>query len=311
MTGLNRLIFVFPLLALPFSGCSESGGDAAAVRIDPLAVDGQKALANVKKLVAIVPRDSGTAGAMRAAEQLRDALTPNVDVCRIDQFEDDTPRGRLEFRNVIGVIKGSGDGLVILGSHYDTKSGISEKFQGANDSGSSSGLLLELARVLHAGPKLPFSVIFVFFDGEESMEEYGVHDGLHGSRRMAKMLVKDGRAERVRAMILLDMIGDRDLTVTLPRNGDHRLRKLTLKAASSVGIRQKIRLSRSAVLDDHAPFRDVGIPAIDIIDFEYGSAPGKNDYWHTDADTVEHISAQSLSEIGRLVIHVLNALASE
>jgi len=195
---------------------------------------------------------------------------------------------------------------VLLGSHYDTKVGISDKFQGANDSGSSSGLLLELARVLHDSGPLPYTVVFIFFDGEESLKKYSKIDGLHGSRRFAKQLEVRGQAENIKAMILLDMIGDSDLTVTIPHNVDSGLRKSAFAAARKVGIRSKFSLSRTAVLDDHVPFIEVGIPVIDLIDFKYGSAPGLNDYWHTDGDNMEHISRESLKSIGQVVIYMLN-----
>ena len=290
-------------------GCQQEVPKVPVAVIDTGAVDGEVALENARQLLEFTPRDAGTPGAQKAAEFLQQAVAPYVDRCRIDEFEDDTPRGRLTFRNVIGVLKGGTDGIVILASHYDTKSGIAD-FQGANDSGSSSGLLLELSRVLNSSPRLPFTVIFLFLDGEECMDGYSRHDGLHGSRRMAKVLRQQGHLRNVKAMILLDMVGDRDLTLTLPRNVDPRLRKMAFAAARDAGIRKKIGLAEMAILDDHVPFIEAGIPAIDLIDFHYGSAPGLNDYWHTAADSLEHISASSLRDSGAIAVGIINRLAA-
>ena len=200
---------------------------------------------------------------------------------------------------------------IILASHYDTKSGIGPAFEGANDSGSSSGLLLELAKVLHEQQPLPFTIMFAFFDGEECMQKYDSHDGLHGSRRLVQQLRTRKVLPQVRAMILLDMIGDRDLTITLPRNIDRKLMGMAFDAARKAGIRQKFSLTKSMVTDDHVPFLEAGIPTLNLIDFQHGSKPGLNDYWHTEQDSIERISADSLQAMGNVVINILNAIGSE
>ena len=282
----------------------------APPRLDPAAYDGAKALQEAQGVVDLGPRDAATAGAEAAAKHLRDRLQAAGVEASIDEFKAQSPKGETVFRNVMGRLPGAGKGLVILASHYDTKSGI-PNFQGANDSASSSGALLELARVMAEGPELPFEVLFVFFDGEECMEHYGVSDGLHGSRYLAKKLIDDGRARSVKAMILLDMIGDRDLTVTLPRNSTPALISMVFDAAREDGSRGKFSLSNLQIGDDHDPFFSAGIQAIDIIDFSYGSAPGRNDYWHTDADTMDKISAESLGTVGRVVLRMVNKLAAE
>jgi glutaminyl-peptide cyclotransferase len=236
----------------------------------------------------------------------------------IDDFIDPTPYGSNRFRNVIGKIPG-GPGRIILMAHYDTKGGIGAGFEGANDSGSGVGVLLELARVISAAragleaggttPVLPPSVWVAFLDGEECHDSYGPVDGFHGSRRLARQVVEAGDRKRVGAVILLDMIGDRDLTVTIPRNSTPELVALAFRAAEEEGVRPAFSLFPGAIFDDHQAFLDVGLPAVDLIDFEFGSAPRKNDYWHTEQDTLDKLSAASLATIGKVVIRMVNALS--
>jgi hypothetical protein len=302
---------VLVVLAVLGAGCrpavTSAGGDW---RLDSAKVDGRRALGQVRALVDITPRDSGSAGACSAAEHLQAELKRFVSEVELDVFTNNTPRGNMVFRNVVGMVPGNRQEIVVLISHYDTKAGISDEFQGANDSGSSSGLLLELARLLHEGPQpLPYTVMFGFLDGEECIEAYSANDGLHGSRRLVKQLQARGVAKNIKAVILLDMVGDCDLNIAIPHNADRYLRKIALEAARRGGERDKFGLASNNVLDDHVPFLEAGIPAIDLIDFEYGSKPGLNDYWHTEQDTLEHISAQSLVAVGRVVVYMLNILA--
>ena len=228
----------------------------------------------------------------------------------IDTFTDKSPKGDIEFHNVWGVIPGTEDELVILASHYDTKDGIADDFTGANDSGSSTGLLIELARILRKRSGPGPEIVIVFFDGEECMEEYGKHDGLHGSRYLAKSLIQNGRRSRVRAMILMDMIGDKDLNVTIPRNSTRELITMAFAAAKAEGARAKFGYyeGRYGILDDHVPFLEGGMPSIDLIDFEFGSKPGENDYWHRPEDTLDKLSADSVALVGRVVVRMLNEL---
>ncbi len=275
------------------------------------ALDGERALALVRELVAITPRHSGSPGAEQAARWIAGSITSFTDTCEIDTFTDASSDELLRFHNVIATLKGTGGKTVILGSHFDTKSGISDTFQGANDSGSSTGLLIELARVLHAQPRLPYTVVFAFFDGEECRRAYGPTDGLHGSRRYAQKLVDAERLDSIQAVIVLDMIGDKDLTVTIPRNTTRSLAALAFRAAADEGVRDRFRLAPGDVLDDHVPFFQRGVPTLNLIDFEYGSAPGQNDLWHTDQDLIENLSAESLQHVGRVTLRILNALAAE
>ena len=280
------------------------------------AANGTHALARVAALCALGPRDTGTPGGERAAQWLAAELRHEGLEPLIDTFTNDTPSGPLTCRNVLVDVDrarppeapsaSASDTCLVLLSHFDTKTGISTNFIGANDGGSSTGLLLEFAHLLHNTPLQHCSVLFGFLDGEECRVQYGPHDGFHGSRRLAAQLAAKHR--NIRAVILLDMIGDRDLTVTLPANGSRELTLLTLEAANTVGVREKFSLADGRVLDDHQAFLDVGFPAVDLIDFIFGSAPGLNDFWHTPADTLDKISAESLTSVGQVVAEMLRRL---
>jgi len=281
---------------------------AAAADLTPQ-VDGQVALDEVRAFVALGARVSGTPGAQAAANYLAKRLAALGLNPQVDVFEAPTRGGAVTFRNVTATCPGTRTNeLVVLISHYDTKAGIAADFAGANDSGSSTGLLLALAPHLNK-QQLPFSVMLAFVDGEECVKQYSARDGLHGSRRLLERLAGPGQALRVRAAIVLDMVGDRDLTITIPRNSTTALIQAAFAAAEALNVRQHFRLYGTAILDDHVPFFEAGIPAIDLIDFEFGSSPGRNNYWHTTADTIDKLSPDSLAIVGRVVLKMLNDLA--
>ena len=264
---------------------------------------GTNALLRVQCLCALGPRDALTSGAEAAARWIAAELEAAGLKPSIDIFNDPASDGTARiFRNVTASAPGTGAGHILVLSHYDTKAGISSAFIGANDGGSSTGLLLALASHFAHHPAVP-SVTFAFLDGEECLIAYGPFDGLHGSRHLAKTMRESG--ERLDAVILLDMVGDRDLRLTLPRNGTARLKTALLDAAEAQGLRAKVKLVPYDILDDHQPFLDAGFPAVDLIDFEYGSAPELRDYWHTDADTPDKLSAASLRDVGAIVLELI------
>ncbi len=270
---------------------------------------GEHALAETAALVKIVPRESGTGGARRAAVHLETRMQEIGVPAVIDTFKDQTPAGEMYFHNVVGRLPGKTSRLIVIGSHFDTKSGIAPDFQGANDSGSSSGVLLEMIRVLKSRAPYETEFMFAFFDGEECLKQYNMMtDGLHGSRRLAKEVYTAGGAQFVEAVIILDMIGDKNLNVTIPRNSSRKLTKELFAAADELGHRAKFGLARGDIIDDHVPFLALGMPVINLIDFEYGSAPGLNDYWHTPEDTMDKLSVESLQIIGDTVLRMIERL---
>jgi glutaminyl-peptide cyclotransferase len=267
-----------------------------------------RAFEEVRQFISLGPRVSGTDGAAQAASYLAGEIRKKGYQPLVDKFTEETPAGAKTFRNIMAIAEGTGKRAIVLISHYDTKAGISDSFTGANDSGSSTGLLLELLRVIKNSAKNRPDIIALFVDGEECFYSYSAHDGLHGSRRFVRVLMQNRRKDRIIAAIVLDMIGDRDLNVTIPRNSTTDLVSAVFEAAEKQGVRERFHLAETAIIDDHVPFLAAGIPAIDIIDFEFGSARGKNDYWHTSLDTLDKLSSESLDIAGRVTLQLLNDL---
>jgi hypothetical protein len=302
---------VVAAVLLPVCGCSRQRPPPPFPGWDPGRLDGALAFEHVRRQVDIGPRPAGSNASSQTVALISGELAARGLAVRVDAFDDITPDGPVRFRNVYAMVPGDTNRLVVLVSHHDTKVGISERFVGANDAGSSTGLLLELARVLHPPPPGGPAVMLAFVDGEEARHAYTGGDGLHGSRRLATILSRPPWSGRVRAVLVLDMIGDHDLTITIPRNAAPELLRVAFAAAEAENMRERVALYSGAILDDHVPFLQRGIPAIDLIDFAYGSAPGRNDYWHTDDDTLDKLSAQSLASVGRLVVRMLNTLAGQ
>ena len=200
--------------------------------------------------------------------------------------------------------------FIVFGAHHDTKKLFSvPDFAGANDGASGVGALLAMARacVEHMQTRpLPCGIRFVFFDGEEALYQYTNTDGLVGSRDYVAMLRRDGLLERCRAMILLDMIGDKDLDFEIAGNSTPALEKLAVKAARNLGHAKNVNPRRIEMIDDHLPFLQAGIPALDLIDFNFGP---DNAYWHTMDDTMDKISAESIKTAADVALRVVWSLA--
>lgn len=268
--------------------------------------DARKSFATACTLVAVhTPRDAGTPRGLMAANYiLNAALLAGADA-RMETFTAPTPNGIREFRNVVAEWNVSSTGqCVVVVSHYDTKPFTA--CPGANDGASTTGLLVGLSEALARCHDLQGNVILMWLDGEECMYSYSPTDGLWGSKNAATALKASGR--NVKAVICVDMLGDKNLKISLPRNTSPELRRLALDCAKRLGYGDIIEEMRESVKDDHLPFRTLGFNAIDLIDFEYGSAPGLNDYWHTSKDTVDKISIFSLQTSGEIVCEMINSL---
>ena len=265
---------------------------------------GEKALAHVQSLVDLGPRPAGSDALVRARAYIEEQLESYGWQVTEQAFVDPTPRGGVKFVNLIARF-GRGaksNGLFLLCSHYDTKIFDAFRFIGANDGGSSTGLLLEMARILGEEPKLAEKIELVFFDGEEAVENFTDTDGIYGSRHFARELAQSGSAKSFRGGILFDMIGDRLLKVTLPPNSPPKITADIFSSADALKVRDRFTYFENDVTDDHTPLNAIGIPVIDLIDFRF-------DYWHTAYDTVDKLSAQSLQTVGSVALYYLSQFA--
>src|SRR6266850_1453542 len=265
---------------------------------------GERAFAHVQKLVDLGPRPAGSDAIVRARAYIEEQLESCGWKVTEQQFTDNTPRGQARFVNLIarfGTAAKTTD-LFLLCSHYDTKIFDTFRFVGANDAGSSTGLLLELARVLGQQPRLAEKIELVFFDGEEAFENFSNTDGIYGSRHFAHELRQDGSAKSFRGGILFDMVGDRSLDITFPPNSPIKITRDIFASADALKLRNYFTYFDQDVTDDHSPLNAAGIPVVDVIDFHYPP-------WHTADDTMDKISAQSLQIVGSVAAYYLSEFA--
>ncbi len=292
------------LLAFALASCGEAN-NTAQEKAEPNIWEqfsGENALRHVQQLVDYGPRAPGT----EAIEKSRVYITQQLEsfgwtVTR-QAFEDDTPRGKVQFVNLLATFPSGGARTTapsfLLCSHYDTKTFDTAAFVGANDGGSSNGILLELARVLAKKPAAAAKVQLVFFDGEEAYVNFTAKDGLYGSRYFAKQLAASGEAKQFRGGILFDMVGDRSLTITLPPDSPAEMARGIFAAADALDVRKHFTYAPGGILDDHTPLNEIGIPTIDLIDFDYPP-------WHTPEDTMDKLSAESLRIVGTVALRYL------
>jgi len=265
---------------------------------------GEKAFAHVQRLVDFGPRPTGSKAIEKSRDYIDDQLRRSGWQVTRQAFSDDTPRGKMQLVNLIAQFPGHGKAaspLFLLCSHYDTKIFDAIQFVGANDGGSSTGLLLEVARLIGQYPNLASKIELVFFDGEEAFERFSDTDGLYGSRYFARQL-QSGGAKQFRGGLLFDMVGDRALGITLPADSPAEIARNLFSAAEALKLRNYFTYLGRELLDDHVPLNAIGIPTIDIIDFDYP-------WWHTADDTMDKISAQSLQIVGSVALYYLSEFA--
>jgi hypothetical protein len=264
---------------------------------------GEKALVHVQAMVDFGPRPAGS----EAIEKTRAYLTKELELFgwKVERqaFTDNTPRGKVEFVNLIATFGGKESApSFLLCSHFDTKIFDNVPFVGANDGGSNTGVLLEMARVLAQRPDLARKVQLVFFDGEEAYESFTETDGLFGSRYFADQLEKQNKTRAFRGGILFDMVGDKSLTITLPPDSPAEIARGIFASADALKVRKHFTYFDNEITDDHTPLNAIGIPTIDLIDFDYPP-------WHTPGDTMDKLSAESLRITGAVACHYLSETA--
>ena len=269
------------------------------------AFDGRAALEATRRAVAFGPRPAGSP----ELAKLRAALLADLRKlkCQVeeDSFTAQTPLGPRVMTNIIAKFPGTSGRIVVVSGHYDTYQRPGLRFVGANDGGSSTGMLQELARALSGQPRR-HSVWVVWLDGEESLVRWEGSDHTYGSRRLAGRWRSEGTARQIAALLNVDMIGDANLRVLYDLNSTDWLRDLVWSAAARLGYRAQFpRVPPGAIEDDHIPFVEAGLPAVDLIDFDYGP---DNAYWHTERDTMDKLSAHSFEIVGRVVLESIRRI---
>jgi hypothetical protein len=313
VSAFRRSLLLFALLPalLPAAACdragsSDSAASAAAPAVEPAppagetgGFDGARAFAHVERMVAIGPRWVGSEGHRRTQAYIREQLESFGCAVEEEAFKAETPLGPFEMRNLVAKIPGRREDVLLLLTHYDTLR--KEGFVGANDGGSSTGLMLEMARLLCAAPR-EMTVWIAFLDGEEAFVEWSDTDGTYGSRQMAARLALTGELKKVRAVILADMVGAKGARFYRETNSTRWLVELVWETAARLGYGEYFLPRFHAVEDDHIPFVRRGVPAVDIIELE--TYP----YWHTNADTLDKLSPRTLAVVGHVILESLSAL---
>ena len=269
-----------------------------------LPISGEKAYRNLKDFVALGPRYLGSPGHAKAEE----FILSHLEGAQVEQdkFPAQTPAGPFAMNNIIARFPGTQDGAIVIAGHYDTNYPLrNTSFIGANDGGSDVGLMLEIARQLRAHPPQGYSIWLLFTDGEEAVVNWTDADSIYGSKHLAQKWVGDGTASKVKAFLLLDMIGDKELDIDRDTNSTGWLLDVIARAAQRRGQQSHFFVRANTIGDDHLPFAQARIPVADLIDIEYGF---QNIYHHTTQDTPDKCSAQSLQIVGDVVMETIRAL---
>lgn len=264
-------------------------------------IDGARTMQYVKDVVAFGPRFLGSPGHQKLENYLRAHL--KGDVLEEDSFTVESPEGKFPGKNFIAKFPGTKDGVIVIAGHYDTNYPLrNTKYVGANDGGSSTAILLELANHLRSaekgGKRDGYSVWLVWTDAEEAMRQWSETDSLYGARHLAEAWEKDGTLKKVKAFLLADMIGDADLNVDRDVNSAVWLEDFVLEAATRLGVQSHFFAREIGVEDDHMPFVKRGVPCADLIDLDYGY---NNVFHHSPQDTVDKLSPRSLEIVGDVI----------
>lgn len=310
---------VFLLLVAGCSARSASDPTTAAAASEALVVqtnavsstepaptfNADRAMQFVKDIVAFGRRPIGS----QNHKKVENYILSRVKGAEVEQdaFEVHPTEGTFPVRNIIAKFPGTKDGIIVIASHYDTNWPLrNENYVGANDGASSSALLLEIADQLRAKKHEGYSVWLLWDDGEESMRlPWYDPESLYGVRHLAEKWQTDGTLKKIKAFILEDMIGDADLNIEKLTNSTPWLEDLVYQAATRVGYQSHFFAREAQVEDDHQPFLDRGVPATDLIDFNYGY---NNVFWHTPEDTVDKLSPKSLAIIGTVTLETVRLI---
>jgi len=252
-----------------------------------------RAFADMKAMVDFGPRPAGSAAIDKTRTYILAELKKAGLKAEVDEFEAVTPRGRRRMFNIRAVHAGTRPSIISLAGHYDTKLFDEFKFVGASDGASSAAWLLEMARVTTT-LKLDSNLEFLFFDGEEAVVEWSDTDSRYGSRYDVDRRKKAGTLQQLKALVLVDMIGDKNLNIKREGQSTEWLTTIIWNNAHALGFSREFLNESLIVEDDHLPYLNAQVPAADLIDFDYPD-------WHKQSDTLDKVSGESLKKVGDTV----------
>ncbi len=268
-----------------------------------------------KQLLAVAPkRFNGSPGHAAAERFIESHFEPEAKDHRleVDTFTATTPAGLQTMHNIIVKFPGKKDGIILLGSHYETNWPLRNiNFVGANDGACTTALLIEIGEYFRAHPPQGYSVYLVFFDGEEAVQSWSSTDSTYGSRHLAAKWSQDGTLPHIKAFLNADMIGDKNLDIDLDGNSNAHLLELLKVAAKDTGHASDIAHDNTPIEDDTVPFAKRGVPVLDVIDFDYGPmdpATGDHAFHHTEKDTIDKISPQSLQASADIFVELIRLI---
>jgi len=276
----------------------------AAQDAPPPAFNGDRAMQYTREVTAFGARPVGSANHKKLEAYIYAHL--KGELVQDDLFTADTPEGKFPVRNIIAKFPGTRDGIIVIAGHYDTNYPLRDTgYVGANDGGSSTGLLLELVNQLRGKKRDGYSVWLLWTDGEEAIQSWSNTDSLYGTRHLADVWEKDGTLKKIKAFLLEDMIGDADLDIQRDQASTPWLEDMIFQAASRLGYQSHFFALTTAIQDDHLPFMQRGVPCADIIDIDYGY---NNVFHHTPQDTLDKLSPKSLDIVGSVILETVQML---
>jgi glutaminyl-peptide cyclotransferase len=269
----------------------------------PPKFDSGRAWEHLRQMVAIGPRPSGSAAIEQTRKYIKDQLAA-AGLTAVEQtWDDQTPLDKVKMVNLVATIPGARKERIVIAGHYDTKLYRQFRFVGASDGGSSAAFLLEIARVLK-GRRNPMTIQILFLDGEEArLPDWSGTDNTYGRRHYVDAARRDGSLATLKAMLLVDMIGDRDLDIRRDTNSTPWLTNIIWETAKQKDLDDYFVPDSTKIEDDHLPFLAAGVPSVDIIDLDY-------EPWHTAKDTLDACSARSLQVVGDVVLAALPQIES-
>lgn len=284
------------------ASAAQSANVTPAANVGPAPkINSARAMLYTREVTAFGARPVGSANHKKLENYLLSHL--KGDDVESDSFTADTVEGKFPVRNIIAKFPGTKDGIIVIAGHYDTNYPLrNTAYVGANDGGSSTAILLELAHHLRGKKRDGYSVWLVWTDGEEAMRTWSQTDSLYGTKHLAERWQKDGTAKKIKAFLLADMIADADLNIEQEGLSTSWLEDLIYQAATQLGYQSHFFARKIQVEDDHLPFLKMGVPSADLIDLDYGY---EDVFHHTPQDTLDKLSPKSLQIVGDVILQTV------